>query len=208
MYPYDFWATYLTSARFDYGWQQRFEITYSDLQVPGTDERLTESTFAHYQSENALVAAYAIPETDVVTALQTPWIMIGSDCILDAPVPGQRPDNHPRGAGCFTRVLGHYVREKKVLSLMAALSKMTIQPAKRLEKRVPALHQEGAPADGRRRRHHRVRPGHGGRQSTIDNPAQMAKGVEYVIVMGQVVHDGQGVHRDVRPGLPIKSVVA
>jgi hypothetical protein len=27
-------------------------------------------------------------------------------------------------------------------------------------------------------------------------------------VMGQVVLDGQGVHRDVRPGLPIKSVLA
>ena len=32
------------------GWQQRFEITYSDLQIPGTDERLTESTFAQATS--------------------------------------------------------------------------------------------------------------------------------------------------------------
>ncbi|HVN49950.1 MAG TPA: amidohydrolase family protein, partial [Acidimicrobiales bacterium] len=135
MYPYDFWATYAASSRFDYGWQQRYQISYGDLQVPGTDQRLTAETFAEAQSRNALVAAYAIPESDVVTGLQTPWIMIGSDCILDPPVAGRPPDNHPRGAGCFSRVLGHYVREKKVLTLTAALSKMTIQPAKRLEGR-------------------------------------------------------------------------
>ena len=36
----------LASTRFGPGWQQRYEITYSDLQVPGTDQRLTESSFA------------------------------------------------------------------------------------------------------------------------------------------------------------------
>jgi Amidohydrolase family len=208
MYPYDFWATYLKSARFDYGWQQRFEITYSDLQVPGTDARLNESTFAHYQSENALVAAYAIPESDVITGLQVPWIMIGSDCILDPPVAGQRPDNHPRGAGCFTRVLGHYVRDKKVLSLTTALSKMTIQPAKRLEKRVPALTKKGRMQMGADADITVFDPAKVSDESTIDDPARMASGVGYVLVMGQVVLDGQGVHRDVRPGLPIKSVLA
>ena len=50
MYPYDFWATYAASPRFNYGWQQRYEITYSDLQIPGTDARLTESTFAEAQA--------------------------------------------------------------------------------------------------------------------------------------------------------------
>ena len=59
------------------------------------------------------MAAYAIPEADVVTGLQTDWIMIGSDCILDPPAAGTPPDNHPRGAGCFTRVLGHYVRDAR-----------------------------------------------------------------------------------------------
>lgn len=35
------------------------------------------------------------------------------------------PDGHPRGHGAFTRVLGRYVREKKVLSLEEAIHKMT-----------------------------------------------------------------------------------
>jgi hypothetical protein len=208
MYPYDFWATYAASSRFNYGWQQRYEISYGDLQIPGTDQRLTESTFAQAQANNALVAAYAIPETDVVTGLQTPWIMIGSDCILDPPVAGRPPDNHPRGAGCFTRVLGHYVREKKVLTLTAALSKMTIQPAKRLERHVPALRKKGRLQMGADADITVFDPKTVGDRSTIDDPAQMAAGVEYVLVMGQVVKDQAGVHHDVRPGLPIKSELA
>ena len=205
MYPYDFWATYAASSRFNYGWQQRYQITYSDLQIPGTDQRLTPETFAEAQSRNALVAAYAIPEDDVITGLKTPWIMIGSDCILDPPRGDKPPDNHPRGAGCFSRVLGHYVREKKVLTLTAALSKMTIQPAKRLERRVPALRKKGRLQMGADADITVFDPRTVADQSTIDDPAQMSRGIEYVLVMGEVVRDKAGIHKDVRPGLPIKS---
>lgn len=46
-------------------------------------------------------------------------------------------------AGTFARVLGHYVREVKALTLMAALKKMTIEPARRMERRVPAMASKG-----------------------------------------------------------------
>ena len=65
MYPYDYWATYLASARFNDGWQERFHISYHDLAIVGTGERLNASSFATYQAQNALTAAFAIPETDV-----------------------------------------------------------------------------------------------------------------------------------------------
>ena len=208
MYPYTFWATYAASSRFGYGWQQRFEIDYSDLQIPGTDQRLTAATFAQAQRRNELVAAYAIPEADIVTGLQTDWIMLGSDCILDPPTNGLPPDNHPRGAGCMTRVLGHYVREQKTLSLMDALKKMTILPARRLEKRAPALTKKGRLQMGADADITVFDPATVSDRSTIDNPAQMAAGIEYVLVMGQLVKEGDTLHRDVRPGLPIKSVVA
>ena len=96
-------------------------LTYGDLAVPGTGERLTESTFRKYQAQNKLVAAYAIPEEDVVTGLQTDWIMIGSDAIL---LPAN--NNHPRASGCFTRVLGRYVRDQQVLSLTDADRKSVV----------------------------------------------------------------------------------
>ena len=67
MYPYSYWATYLGSARFTTGdWQSNFQISYNDLQIAGTSERLTAATFPGYQAQNKLAAAYAIPELSVV----------------------------------------------------------------------------------------------------------------------------------------------
>ena len=200
MYPYTFWATYLGSARFNDGWQQRFRIGYGDLAVAGTGERLTASTFLKYQRQNKLVAAYAIPEEDVVTGLQTDWIMVGSDAILEP-----SNNNHPRGAGCFTRVLGHYVREQNTLSLNQALAKMTILPARRLEASAPAMAKKGRLQIGSDADITIFDPATVGDTSTVANPAQMAVGVNFVLVMGQLVKEGDTLHKDVTPGLPIKS---
>ena len=63
--------------------------------------------------------------------------MIGSDGMPYA------PGAHPRTAGTFSRVLGRYVREQKVINLMEALKKMTIMPAERLEKIAPMMRQKG-----------------------------------------------------------------
>jgi N-acyl-D-aspartate/D-glutamate deacylase len=203
MYPYNFWATYLASPRFDPGWQQRFRIGYDDLVVPGTGEHLTETTFRKYRTQNKLVAAYAIPDEDVVTAMQTDWIMMGSDAIL---TPSN--NNHPRSTGCFTRVLGHYVRDQGTITLMQALAKMTILPARRLDKRVPALQAKGRMQIGADADITVFDPATVSDASTVDNPAQMARGIEYVLVSGQLVKERDTLHRDVRPGTPIKPVLS
>jgi N-acyl-D-aspartate/D-glutamate deacylase len=203
MYPYNFWATYLASPRFDPGWQQRFRIGYDDLVVPGTGEHLTETTFRKYRTQNKLVAAYAIPDEDVVTAMQTDWIMMGSDAIL---TPSN--NNHPRSTGCFTRVLGHYVRDQGTITLMQALAKMTILPARRLDKRVPALQAKGRMQIGADADITVFDPATVSDASTVDNPAQMAHGIEYVLVSGQLVKERETLHRDVRPGTPIKPVLS
>jgi N-acyl-D-aspartate/D-glutamate deacylase len=199
MYPYDFWATTLASERFAPGWQERFRIDYEDLEVPGTGERLTESTFRRYQEQNRLVAAHAIPEADVRAALEVPWIMIGSDAILEP-----EHNNHPRATGAFTRTLGRYVRETGLLSWSQALAKMTVLPAQRIEGRVPAMRRKGrlqigADADVTVFDPDRVQD-----RSTVEDPAQMAAGVAYVLVMGTVVKEGEIVHDERRPGQPIR----
>jgi dihydroorotase len=203
MYPYDFWATTLASQRFAPGWEERFRISYGDLEVAGTGERLTESTFARYQAQNKLVAAHAIPEADVQEALRAPWVMIGSDAILE---PGD--NNHPRSTGCFTRTLGTYVRDLGVLSLMDGLAKMTIQPARRLEARVPALQKKGRLQIGADADITIIDPKTVGDRSTIADPAQMAVGIQYVLVSGQLVKDGDTMNKDVRPGQPIRGATA
>jgi dihydroorotase len=199
MYPYDYWATYLASPRFNDGWEERFRITYEDLVVAGTGERVTASTFAELQEDNVLVAAFAIPDADVVTCLQSPIVMIGSDAILE---PGD--NNHPRATGCFTRVLGKYVREDRVLGLVDALGKMTILPARRLEAAAPAMRRKGRIQRGADADLTIFDPATVEDRSTVADPARKAAGIEWVLVDGRVVQSSGGVqHPDVRPGRPI-----
>jgi dihydroorotase len=201
VYPYPFWATYLNSARFDPGWQRRFRIGYGDLQIAGSGERLTPASFARYRRLGKLAVAYAIPEDDVVTALRSPMVMIGSDAILE---PGN--NNHPRAAGTFARTLGVYARERRVLTLMEALSKMTIMPARRLEGQAPALRfkgrlQVGADADIVVFDPATVRD-----HATVERPNQFSSGFAYVLVGGKIVKDLRGLRRDVRAGEALRAV--
>lgn len=68
---------------------------------------------------------FAMSEDDVARILAHPLTMVGSDGLAhDA-----RP--HPRLWGTFPRVLGRYVRERRLFSLEAAIHKMTGLPAQR-----------------------------------------------------------------------------
>ena len=199
-YPYDFWGTYLNSARFDRGWQQRFHITYHDLQIAGTNERLTAQSFRKYQREGTLAVAYAIPDSDIVASLQCPFVMIGSDAIL-----GSAHNNHPRASGAFSRTIGVYVRERHVISLMDAISKMTILPARRMETKCSAMRRKGrisvgADADITIFDYNTIAD-----RSTVEHPEYRSVGIEYVIVGGRIVKDKTGLKKDVRAGRAIKN---
>jgi dihydroorotase len=202
-YPYDFWATYLGSARFAEGWQERFRISYDDLVVPGTGERLTAESFERERAANTLVAAYAIPEDDVRAALATPWIMLGSDSILE---PGD--NNHPRAAGTFARTLGRYVRELGVLSLTDALAKMTVLPARRLEAACPALARKGRLQVGADADICVFDPATVVDRATVDDPARESEGVAWVLVSGRPVRTPAGNDRSVRLGDPLRAGAA
>lgn len=199
-YPYDFWATYLGSARFADGWQERFRISYDDLVVPGTGERLTEASFERERAANTLVAAYAIPEADVRAALTTPWVMLGSDSILE---PGD--NNHPRAAGTFARTLGRYVRDEQVLGLVDALAKMTILPARRLEGACPALARKGRLQIGADADVCVFDPATIADRATVDDPARESVGVQWVLVSGRPVRTPSGNDRSVRLGDPLRA---
>ena len=202
-YPYEYWASPLDAARFKPGWEKRFRIGPDKLQIAGTSERLTPTTFQVYRKTHKLAVAYAIPGDDVVQSLRAPWVMIGSDAILEA-----GNNNHPRGSGTFTRVLAVYVRERHVLSLMDALAKMTILPARRLEGAAPALRlkgrlQVGADADLVVFDPDTVRD-----QATVEHPDRYSVGMDYVLVNGHVVKDPSGINRKALYGEPISSQAA
>ncbi len=68
---------------------------------------------------------HSISEQDMRRILAHPATMIGSDGLPNDPRP------HPRLWGTFPRVLGHYCREEKLMTLATAIHKMTGMPAQR-----------------------------------------------------------------------------
>ena len=136
-YPYIAGMTDIKSAIFDEGWQEVFGIDYKDLQWAATGERLTKDTFAEYRKTGGMVAVFSMTEEIVTAALKSPVTMIASDGIME------KGKGHPRTAGTYSRVLGNYVREQGALTLMDALTKMTLMPAQRLERRAPSMKNKG-----------------------------------------------------------------
>jgi N-acyl-D-glutamate deacylase len=55
---------------------------------------------------------------------------------------------HPRSAGCFTRFIRHWVRERQAVSLLDGIAKCTLIPAQILEASTPAMHGKGRLAPG------------------------------------------------------------
>ncbi len=200
VYPYTAASTYLQSALFDAGWQERFAIGFQDVQWATTGERLTEDSFARYRAQGGLVVIHMIPEASVRAALGHPQVMVGSDG-----VPLTNGGGHPRGAGTYARVLGHYVRQQNVLDLMTALRKISLMVAQRLEPFVPAMRNKGrikvgADADLTVFDAARVID-----RATYEKPAQFSEGIQHVIVGGTFVVRDEQLVPNVTPGRPIRA---
>jgi N-acyl-D-aspartate/D-glutamate deacylase len=116
----------------------------------------------------------------------------GSAINLEAPgVP------HPRNYSTSARVLGHYVRDEKVLTLEDAVRKMTSLPAQVLGLRDRGQIREGFAADLVA-----FDPATVGETNSFERPKSYAKGVPYTIVNGVVVID-RNEHTGARPGKPL-----
>jgi N-acyl-D-aspartate/D-glutamate deacylase len=187
-YPYTAASTLLQSTIFDEGWQERLGISYGDLQWQETGERLTAETFERYRKQGGVVIMHMMKPEWIEQAVAAPFVMVASDGMPYA------PGAHPRGAGTFSRVLGYYVRERKVLPLMDALAKMTIMPAQRLEAIAPAMKNKGrlrpgADADITVFDPERIRD-----TATFEKGLSFSEGIEHVLVHGiPVVRDGRTV---------------
>ena len=200
-YPYDFWATYINSARFRPGWQERFKITYEDLQIGATDIRITEDTFDYYREQYLLVAAHgSMPEDELRMLLADPHTMVGSDTIIE---PGH--NNHPRGAGTYSRLFGKYVREEQVLTMMDAIKKSSYYPAKRMESAAPSMQYKGRIEVGADADITIFDPNTIIDKSTVEAPGTHSVGVEYVLVNGVLVKNKDGLVDVEKPGQPILS---
>lgn len=202
LYPYTAAMSGIKSTWFDPGWQQTLGISYDKLQWPATGEFLTEETFRKYQRENPSdeVIIHAIPQDAFEAALKYSDTMIVSDGLVFPNLVA-----HPRSSGTSARVLGRLVRDQKLITLMDALRKMTLMPARRLEAIVPGMKNKG-----------RLRAGADADLTIFDqaavidtaafgDPAKYSEGFRYVLVAGvPIVSEGK-LQTGVAPGRPIRA---
>lgn len=201
-YPYTAGATFLQSALFEPGFQERMGITYSDILWPATGERLTAETFAKYRKEGGLAVIFMIPESAIDQAYRDPDVMIASDggfAIVNGKALG-----HPRSAGTHARVLGRFVRERKLLSLMDAVRKMTLLPARRLEGADPDMRRKGRVQVGADADLTIFDPGRVLDVATFENPTQFSAGIVHVLVNGTFVVRGEQLVTGVAPGRGVR----
>jgi N-acyl-D-amino-acid deacylase len=138
---------------------------------------------------------HTMSEADVRQVMKLPWVAIASDGsainLNEDGVP------HPRSFSTNPRVLGHYVRDEKVLTLEDAVRKMTTLPAQVLGLRDRGQIREGFAADAVIFNPATVRE-----TTTFEKTKSYPEGILYTIVNGVVVIDN-GKHTGARPGRPL-----
>jgi N-acyl-D-aspartate/D-glutamate deacylase len=184
--------TAINSALFNPGWREKLGIDYSDLVVPDTGEQLTPARFdeLHNASKQQWVLVFANTQEIVDAVIPNPLIMIASD----------GAEGHPRNAGTYSRILAQYVREKKTLTLMEALRKMTLMPAQMLERSTPAARQKGRLQGGADADVVIFDPQTITDRSTFEKPMEPSVGVRYLLVGGTALIDEGKLVPDVFPG--------
>lgn len=141
-------------------------------------------------------------EEDMNLALAQSWCSIGSDgSAYSIEGPLRRGNPHPRNFGTFPRVLGVYVRERKLLRLEDAVRKMTSLNAAKTGLRDRGLLLAGNHADITLFDADRVLD-----RSTYTEPFAYSEGIEYVIVNGRLVLE-HGRHTGELPGRALRKTV-
>jgi len=135
---------------------------------------------------------HTMSEEDVQKVMKLPWVSIASDgSAIDLNAPGVP---HPRNYSTNPRVLGHYVRELKLLTLEDAVRKMTSLPAQIIGVSDRGQIHEGFAADIVLFDPAKVKE-----TNSFEQPKSYPEGIPYVMVNGVLVID-QGQHTGATPG--------
>ncbi len=146
-----------------------------------------DALFDFILADNAQTGAlyFMASEQDMLYALKQPWTSIGLDAnelSLDGPL--FEPHTHPRAFGSMPRFLGRYVRDEKLLPLDQAIRKITSMPAQREHLTGRGLIKAGYFADITV-----FDPATIIDQATYTEPTKLSRGVDYVLVNGQVEYE-------------------
>ena len=169
-------------------------LTIAEIaEIRGSDPETTLMELLKADAEmggRSPMLGFAMDEPDIESIMAWPHTVIGSDGELAGP--------HPRGFGAFTRFLGHYIRERNVLSLEAGIRKMTSLSAQQV-----GIIERGSIQVGHYADLVLFDPDTVADRSTFENPLVTSVGIEKVWVNGQLVLDGGEVTGN-RPGKPIR----
>ncbi|MFD2500207.1 amidohydrolase family protein [Rhizorhabdus histidinilytica] len=201
-YPWDGSVDSIRSVIFDPGWEKRWGVGVGDLQSRSTGKRLTQTEFDALRTGTGDdgVIMHMNSEATIATLLRDPLVLVASD---GGNIAG--PNSHPRSAGTFARVLGHYVRETGALGWSEAIRKMALMPAQRLEAFVPAMRRKGRLQAGADADIVLFDPATVGARAAYGDAARPSEGFRYVMVNGVLVVDRGALVPDVRPGRPVRS---
>jgi N-acyl-D-aspartate/D-glutamate deacylase len=186
VYPYSYWATYVSSARFGPGWQEHFGLDYGDLTVVGTGEQLTARSFAHYRKTPGVLVAVPVGtqplDRTFDLAIREDFCLVASDGGIEREA---HANSHPRGAGCFSTAIRH-ARETGV-PLEQVLAAMTSRPAA-----LARLEARGEIRDGYVADVTVFDPQSVNGRATVANPDQYSAGIDAVIVNGKMSYEPGG----------------
>ena len=201
-YPYSAAMTGIESALLSEGWQDVLGIGYDGLEWAETGERLTASTFAEYREIGGAVIMHMIPEEMMEAAVTSPLTATATDGYL------KDGHGHPRTSGSYSRILGSFVRETGVLSLMEAIRKSALMPAQRLEPLAPVFAKKGRVAVGCDADLVLFDADRVIDRATYQDPTAPPEGIPHVLVNGvPVVRDGE-VQEGVLPGRGLRAPAA
>ena len=142
------------------------------------------------ENSGSQMLGFAMDEPDIESIMAWPHTVIGSD--------GDLAGAHPRGFGAFTRFLGHYIRERNVISLEEGIRRMTSLSAQQVGIAERGSIQVGHYADLVLFEPETVKD-----RSTPEAPHVSSVGIEKVWVNGQLVIEGGQITGN-RPGKPIR----
>ncbi|MEO5804867.1 MAG: amidohydrolase family protein, partial [Verrucomicrobiota bacterium] len=142
---------------------------------------------------------FLMSEENVRKQLKLPWVSFCSDASSLAPEGAFLKSNpHPRAYGNFSRLLGKYVRDEKIIPLEEAVRRLTSLPAENLK-----LQKRGSLKAGNFADIVIFDPSKIQDNATFEKPHQYSTGVQHVFVNGvQVLKDGE--HTDAKPGRVVR----